>query len=149
MFPEIGEEGCFIPDLQAARFPGEAAWFDAEISDRWWLQTTREDVVETFESLATIFLNDELPLLSYFESTWIGQSAGGRRLPLGSRLYGGGLYSGRLYGGTLRLYGGVFLKMQTLRRNLKQCLLYGGVLVKTHILRPVALIKLIYLYFYK
>ena len=39
------------------------------------------DVVATFESLAKIFLNDELPLLSYFESTWIGQSVGGRRLP--------------------------------------------------------------------
>ena len=39
------------------------------------------DVVANFESLATIFLNDELPLLGYFESTWIGQSVGGRRLP--------------------------------------------------------------------
>ena len=38
----------------------------------------------------------------------------------------------------LRLYGGVFLKMQTLRQNLKKCGLYGVVLVKTHILRPVA-----------
>ena len=74
-----------------------------------------------------------------------------------------GLYGGRLYGGTLttfiynipyrrarlaerarmqkylayntylRLYDGVFLKIQTLRRNLKKCGLYGGVLVKTHI----------------
>ena len=39
------------------------------------------DVVANFESLATTFLNDELPLLGYFESTWIGQSVGGRRLP--------------------------------------------------------------------
>ena len=41
------------------------------------------EFVATFESLATTFgfLNDELPLLSYFESTWIGQSVGGRRLP--------------------------------------------------------------------
>ena len=29
------------------------------------------DVVANFESLATTFLNDELPLLGYFESTWI------------------------------------------------------------------------------
>ena len=29
----------------------------------------------TFESLATTFRNDELPLLSYFELTWIGQSS--------------------------------------------------------------------------
>ena len=39
------------------------------------------DVVATFESLATTFFNDELPLLSYFASFWIGQSVGGRRLP--------------------------------------------------------------------
>ena len=39
------------------------------------------DIVANFESLATTFLNDELPLLSYFESTWIGQAVGGRRLP--------------------------------------------------------------------
>ena len=39
------------------------------------------DVVANFESLATTFLNDELPLLGYFESTWIGQSVGGRKLP--------------------------------------------------------------------
>ena len=39
------------------------------------------DIVANFESLATTFLIDELPLLSYFESTWIGQAVGGRRLP--------------------------------------------------------------------
>ena len=39
------------------------------------------DVVANFEYLDTTFLNDELPLLSFFESTWIGQSVGGRRLP--------------------------------------------------------------------
>ena len=38
------------------------------------------DVIPAFESLAITFLNDELPLLSYFETTWIGQPAGGRRL---------------------------------------------------------------------
>ena len=37
-------------------------------------------MIPTFESLATTFLQDELPLLSYFESTWIGQPVGGRRL---------------------------------------------------------------------
>ena len=41
----------------------------------------------------------------------------------GSELFGGGLY------------GGVVLKIQTLRPNLKKCSVYGGVLVKTHILR--------------
>ena len=38
------------------------------------------DLVATFESLPTSFLNDELQLLAYFENTWIGQSAG--ELPL-------------------------------------------------------------------
>ena len=39
------------------------------------------DVVACFQSLATIFLVDELPLLAYFEGTWIGPSVGGRRSP--------------------------------------------------------------------
>ena len=39
------------------------------------------DLVATFESLSTSFLNDELRLLAYFENTWIGQPVGGRRLP--------------------------------------------------------------------
>ena len=34
------------------------------------------DMVATFKSLPTSFLNDELRLLAYFENTWIGQSAG-------------------------------------------------------------------------
>ena len=40
------------------------------------------DVIPAFESLAITFLNDELqlPFLSYFETTCIGQPAGGRRL---------------------------------------------------------------------
>ena len=39
------------------------------------------DVIPAFESLATTFLNDELPILCYFENTWIGAPVGGRRLP--------------------------------------------------------------------
>ena len=39
------------------------------------------DVVACFQSLATIILADELPLLAYFEGTWIGQSVGGRIPP--------------------------------------------------------------------
>ena len=39
------------------------------------------NLVATFESLSTSFLNDELRLLAYFENTWIGQPVGGRRLP--------------------------------------------------------------------
>ena len=40
------------------------------------------DLVATFESLPTSFLNDELRLLAYFENTWIGQSAGETPLSL-------------------------------------------------------------------
>ena len=39
------------------------------------------DLVATFESLSTSFLDDDLRLLAYFENTWIGQPVGGRRLP--------------------------------------------------------------------
>ena len=38
------------------------------------------NVIPAFKSLAITFLNVELPLLSYFETTWIGQPDGGRRL---------------------------------------------------------------------
>ena len=44
-------------------------------------------VVATLKSLATAFFNNELPLFSYFEPTWIGQSFGGRGLPLGCALF--------------------------------------------------------------
>ncbi len=38
------------------------------------------DVIPAFESLSTTFLNDDLSLVSYFETTWIGRPVGGRRL---------------------------------------------------------------------
>ena len=46
-------------------------------------------------------------------------------------------YTAELYL-TTTLRWSFLLKMQTLRQNLKKCGLYGVVLVKTHILRPVA-----------
>ena len=81
-----------LSPLQAAIFSGEAAWFDDKYltDDDFKLRVKMlsalafvpvSDVVANFESLATTFLDDELPLLGYFESTWIGQSVGGRRLP--------------------------------------------------------------------
>ena len=39
------------------------------------------DLVPTFERLAETFEDDELPILHYFERTWIGLPVGGRRLP--------------------------------------------------------------------
>ena len=38
------------------------------------------DVIPTFESISTQFLQDELPLLAYFEKTWIETPVGTRRL---------------------------------------------------------------------
>ena len=37
------------------------------------------DVIPAFESLSTHFLQDELPLLAYFEKTWIGTPVGATR----------------------------------------------------------------------
>ena len=38
------------------------------------------DIIPAYESLSTTFLPDELPILHYFESTWIGLTVGGRRM---------------------------------------------------------------------
>ena len=77
VFPGILEEGCFFHlckrlDFQVKeRVKKLAALTFVPVAD----------VVACFQSLSTIFLADELPLLAYFEGTWIGQSVGGRRPP--------------------------------------------------------------------
>ena len=92
MFPGIREEGCFFhlckrPDFQVKRLGLMTKY---QTDDDFKLRVKMlsalafvpvSDIVANFESLATTFLNDELPLLSYFESTWIGEAVGGRRLP--------------------------------------------------------------------
>ena len=82
VFPGIGEESCFfrlckrldfqvkelgllpkyrVDDLNKLRVKKLAALAFVPVAD----------VVACFQSLATIFLVDELPLLAYFEGTWI------------------------------------------------------------------------------
>ena len=92
VFPGIGEEGSFFHlykrlDFQVKRLGLMTKYLtDDDFKLRVKMLSALafvpvSDVVANFESLATTFLNDELPLLGYFESTWIGQSVGGRRLP--------------------------------------------------------------------
>ena len=94
VFPGIGEEGCFFHlckrlDFQVKRFGLMTKY---QMDDEFKLRVKMlaalafvpvSDVISTYESLAVTFLDDELPLLSYFELTWIGQEVGGtgRRLP--------------------------------------------------------------------
>ena len=88
----IGEEGCFFHlckrlDFQVKRLGLMTKY---QTDDDFKLRVKMlsalafvpvSDIVANFEFLAITFLNDELPLLSYFESTRIGQAVGGRRLP--------------------------------------------------------------------
>ena len=95
VFLGIGEEGCFFHlckrlDFQVKRFGLMTKY---QMDDEFKLRVKMlaalafvpvSDVISTYESLAVTFLDDELPLLSYFELTWIGQEVGetGRWLPL-------------------------------------------------------------------
>ena len=93
VFPGIGE-GCFFHlckrlDFRVKRFGLMTKY---QMDDEFKLRVKMlaalafvpvSDVISTYESLAVTFLDDELPLLSYFELAWIGQEVGGtgRRLP--------------------------------------------------------------------
>ena len=92
VFPGIGEEGCFFHlckrlDYHVKKL-GLSTKYEQDYDFRMRVKKLAAlafvpvaDVVAVFESLATTFLDDELRLLSYFETTWIGAPAGGRRLP--------------------------------------------------------------------
>ena len=92
VFPGIGAEGCFFHlckrlDYHVKKL-GLMAKYEQDYDFRIRVKklaalafVSVADVVGAFESLATTFLDDELRLLSYFEATWIGAPAGGRRLP--------------------------------------------------------------------
>ena len=90
--PEIGEEVYFFHLCKKLDFQVKELGLLSKyrVDDPFKLRVKKlaalafvpvADVVAYFESLATTFLADELPLLAYFEGTWIGQSVGGRRLP--------------------------------------------------------------------
>ena len=92
VFPGVGNDGCFFHlskrlDVHVKQV-GLMVKYTEDLEFRIRVKKLAAlaflpvaDVVPSFESLATTFLNDELPLLSYFETTWIGQPVGGRRLP--------------------------------------------------------------------
>ena len=92
VFPGVGNDGCFFHlskrlDYHVKQL-GLTRKYKGDLDFRIRVKKLAAlafipvaDVIPTFESLATTFLNDELPLLSYFEATWIGQSVAGRRLP--------------------------------------------------------------------
>ena len=92
VFPGIGEEGCFFHLCKRLDFQVKEHGLMTKYRDDpdFKLRVKKlaalafvpvSDLVGVFESLATTFLQDELPLLHYFEKTWIGASVGGRRLP--------------------------------------------------------------------
>ena len=82
VFPGIGKEGCFFHLCKQ---------LDFQVKDLGLMPKYRQDdvlnlrvkklaalafvpvsdLVATFESLSTSFLNDELRLLAYFENTWV------------------------------------------------------------------------------
>ena len=91
VFPGVGNDGCFFHlskrlDYHVKQL-GLTVKYTNNVAFRIRVKCLAAlaflpvtDVILAFESLAITFLNDELPLLSYFETTWIGQPAGGRRL---------------------------------------------------------------------
>jgi hypothetical protein len=93
VFPGVGTDGCFfhlckrldVHVKQQGLMPKYTADLDFRIRVKQLAALAFipvADVIPVFESLATTFHNDELVLLSYFESTWIGRPVpGGRRLP--------------------------------------------------------------------
>ena len=92
VFPGIGVEGCFFHLCKRLDFQVKELGLlpKYRVDDPNKLQVKKlaamafvpvADVVACFQSLATIMLAEELPLLAYFEGTWIGQSVGGRSPP--------------------------------------------------------------------
>ena len=93
VFPGVGNDGCFFHLSKRLECHVKQLGLTVKYTDNvafrirvnckvprctGFLPVT--DVIPAFESLAITFLNDELPLLSSFETTWIEQPAGGRRL---------------------------------------------------------------------
>ena len=94
VFPGVDYEGCFfhmskrldfhVKQLGLTRKYTEDLVFRIRVKKLAALAFIPvADLIPTFERLAQSFQVDELPLLHYFESTWIGLPVGGtgRRLP--------------------------------------------------------------------
>ena len=96
VFPGIGEEGCFFHMSKRLDFHVKQLGLMPKYQNDMDFRTRVKclaalafvpvsDLLATYESLSTSFLPDEIPILHYFETTWIGigVGAGGlRRDPL-------------------------------------------------------------------
>lgn len=93
-FPGVDIEGCFFHLCKRLDFHvkklGLSAKYQADIDFKLRVKKLAAlaflpvaDVVAAYEALADEFEDDELPLLAYFEPTWIGSPVGrrGRRTP--------------------------------------------------------------------
>ena len=95
VFPGVGNDGCFFHLSKAKQLDchvkqlGLTVKYTDNVAFRIGVKCLAApaflpvtDVISAFESLAFTFLDDELPLLSYFKTTWLGQPAWwrGRRL---------------------------------------------------------------------
>ena len=91
VFPGVGNDGCFfhlskrldyhVKQLGLTRKYTNDTSFRIRVKKLAALAFIPvADLLPTFESLSTTFLVDELPLLHYFEATWIGLPVGGQRL---------------------------------------------------------------------
>ena len=91
VFPGVGNDGCFfhlskrldyhVKQLGLTRKYTNDTSFRIRVKKLAALAFIPvADLLPTFESLSMTFLVDELPLLHYFEATWIGLPVGGRRL---------------------------------------------------------------------
>ena len=83
VFPGVGNDGCFFHlskqlDCHVKQL-GLTVQYTGNVAFRIRVKCLAALAFLPVTDVIT-FLNDELPLLSYFETTWIGQPAGGRRL---------------------------------------------------------------------
>ena len=90
VFPGIASEGCFFHLSKRLDYHVKSLGLMQKYKDDTDFRIRVKklaalafipvaDVIPAFESLSTHFLQDELPLLAYFEKTWIGTPVGATR----------------------------------------------------------------------
>ena len=90
VFPGIASEGCFFHLSKRLDYHVKSLGLMQKYKDDTDFRIRVKklaalafipvaDVIPAFESLSTLFLQDELPLLAYFEKTWIGTPVGATR----------------------------------------------------------------------
>ena len=91
VFPRIGEEGCFFHLCKRLDFHvkqlGLLPKYSSDLEFKVRVKklaalafVSLSVVVPDYESLSTSFLPDELPILHYFGTTWIGLKVAGQRM---------------------------------------------------------------------